>query len=138
MQDKLPGLENTPAVTERRACARLRVSSLMYVEIGSLNGGIVTSLSEKGMSLTAADSLAHAEWGDGPLQMRIQFPGSPQALEASGQIVWTSPSGKEARVRFVEMEEKARDQIRRWISDQTSSKVLRPDQPKLPKRQLPN
>ncbi len=138
MQDKLQGLENTSAVTERRACVRLRVSSLMYVAIGGLNGGIVTSLSEKGLSLTAADTLAHARRGDGPLRMRIQFPGDPQALEASGQIVWTSPSGKEGRVRFVELGEKARDQIRIWISNQISSNGLRQGPPRLPKMQLPN
>ena len=135
MQDKLQGIENTPAVTERRACPRLRVTSLIYVDIGSVNGGIVTSLSENGLALTAAATLA--EFGDGPLQMRIQFPGTLEALEASGEIVWTGSSGKEARVRFVDIAEKVRDQIRRWLSDQVSANGLRPEPPKLPKMRLP-
>ena len=117
MQDKLQGIANTPAVTERRGCPRLRVTSLMYIDIGSVNGGIVTSLSENGLALTAGATLGNAEFGDGPLRMQIQFPGTPEALEASGEIVWTGSSGKEARVRFVAIAEKARDQIRRWISD---------------------
>lgn len=138
MQDKLQGIANTPAVTERRGCPRLRVTSLMYIDIGSVNGGIVTSLSENGLALTAGATLGNAEFGDGPLRMQIQFPGTPEALEASGEIVWTGSSGKEARVRFVAIAEKARDQIRRWISDQAYTNGLRPEPPKLPKMRLPN
>ena len=138
MQDKLQGLENTPTVTERRACPRFRVSSLMYIDIGNINGGVVTSLSENGLAFTAAATLRNSELGDGALQLRIQFPGIPEAVEASGEIVWTSSSGKEARVQFVELEDKAREQIRSWISDQTAFDGLRAEPPKLPKMQLPN
>src|SRR5690349_18236175 len=138
MQDKLQGIENTPAVTERRACPRLRVTSLIYIDIGSVNGGIVTSLSENGLALTAAATLVDPQFGDGPLRMRIQFPGTSEALEASGELVWTGSSGKEARVRFVDIAEKARDQIRRWVSDQISANGLKPDPPKLPTMRLPN
>ena len=138
MQDKLPDAQNTPAVTERRACPRLRVTSLMYIDIGDVNGGIVTSLSENGLALMAAVSLGNANFGDGPLRVRIQFPGVPDAIEARGEIVWTSSSGKEACVRFVEPEEKAHKLIRSWISSQASGNSLGPDSPKLPKMRLPS
>jgi hypothetical protein len=138
MQDELQGARNTPEVTERRACPRLRPTSLIYIDIGNVNGGIVTSLSENGLAFTAAAALRNGQPGDGPLRMRIQFPGVPEALEASGEIVWTSSSGKEARVRFVELEDKAREQIQRWFSDQLSINGLRPEPPKLPKMQLPS
>ena len=137
MQDKLQATENTPAVTERRACPRLRVTSLMYIDIGNLNGGIVTSLSESGLALTAATALGNGELGDSPLRMRIQFPGIPDAIEASGQIAWRSSSGKEAGVRFVELEEKTREQIRNWISAQACAEALRREPPSLPKLRLP-
>ena len=136
MQDKLQGVESAPAVTERRACPRLRVTSLMYIDIGGVNGGIVTSLSENGLALTAAASLANAAFRDGPFRMRIQFPGNPEALEASGEIVWTCLSGKEASVRFVEVGDKSREQIRDWISDQASNSGLRQEPPKLPEMRL--
>lgn len=138
MQDKLQGIENSPAVTERRARPRFRVNSLMYIDIGNVNGGIVTSLSENGLALTAAATLGNAEFGDGPLQMRIQFPGVPEVLEANGEIVWTSASGKEACVRFVEIEDWAREEIRRWISDQAASNGIKQEPRKLPKMKLPN
>lgn len=137
MQDKLPDTENTPAVAERRAWPRFRVSSLLCVDIGNVNGGIVTSLSENGLALTVANALGNAEFGDGPHRFRIQFPGVPEAIEASGEIVWTSPSGKDARARFVEIGDKEREQIRRWISDQASGNRPRPGPPKLPKMRLP-
>src|SRR5438874_13587658 len=113
MQDKLQGIANTPAVTERRGCPRLRVTSLMYIDIGSVNGGIVTSLSENGLALTAGATLGDPAFGAGPLRMQIQFPGNPEAPSARREMVWTGSSGKEARVRLVAMPEKARDQIRR-------------------------
>lgn len=138
MQDKLQGPENSPAVTERRACPRFRVTSLMYIDIGTVNGGIVTSLSEKGLALAAADTLVNGEFGVGSLQMRIQVPGVLEALEANGEIVWTSASGKEACVRFLEIGDKAREEVRRWISNQASGNGLRPDPPTLPKMKLPS
>jgi len=138
MQEKLQVTENTFAVTERRACPRFRVTSLTYIDIGNVNGGIVTSLSEKGLSLTAAATLGNGDLGTGPLRMRIQFPGIPETIEASGELVWTGSSGKEACVRFVEIEETAREQIRGWLSDQISLNELRPEPPKLPKMQLPS
>lgn len=137
MQEKLQGTENTFAVTGRRACPRFRATSLVYIDIGNVNGAIVTSLSENGLSLTAAATLGNGDLRAGPLRMRIQFPGIPEAIEASGEVVWTGPSGKEAGVRFVEIEEAAREQIRGWLSDQTSLNELRPEPPQLPKMQLP-
>lgn len=138
MQDKLQSIPNTPEVPERRACPRIRVTSLIYIDIGTVNGGIVTSLSESGMAFATAASLRNGKQGNAPLRMRIQFPGIPEAIEANGEIVWTSSSGKEARVRFVELEDKAREQIKSWISDRTSINNLRPDPPQLPKMQLPS
>lgn len=138
MQDKLQGIENTPAATERRACPRLRPTSLMYMDIGNINGGIVTSLSEGGLAFTAAAILGNTEFGHGPLRIRVQFPGVPEALEAAGEVVWTSSSGKEACLRFVELEDNAREQIRSWISAQTSINELRLEPPTLPKMRLPS
>ena len=138
MQDKLQGIPDTPEGTERRGCPRLRPTSLIYIDIGTVNGGIVTSLSESGLAFAAAASLRKGEQENALLRMRVQFPGIPEAVEANAEIVWTSSSGKEARVRFVELEEKAREQIKSWISYRTSLNSLRPDPPQLPKMQLPS
>jgi len=50
MPDRLQGVEGKAAVSERRAGQRLRVSSLVYVELGKQNGGIVTCIGENGLA----------------------------------------------------------------------------------------
>ena len=137
MLDKLQGVDNTATAKERRTNRRLRVSSLIYVELDNGNGGIVTSISEGGLTLTMAGTLASSAEGDTPLEMQIQVPGIPGGIAATGQVVWRSKSGKEAGVRFVHLEEKAHQEIKKWISPQAPGSNSKAGQPGLPKMQLP-
>ncbi len=133
MPDRLQGVENkAPAVSERRASQRLRVSSLVYVELGKENGGIVTVISENGLALMAAANLGERGQDDELFKMRIQLPGLPGGIEADGQIVWRGNSGKEAGVRFVDLGVEAREQIRNWIATQGAKNAALPDQAELP------
>ena len=137
MPDRTPGVESTATAAERRASQRLRPSSLIYVELGNGNGGIVTWISESGMALTVAGILKRSEQHDEFLKMQIQFPGASGVIQAHGQIVWTSESGKEAGVKFVHLEGEVRQQIKGWISAQIAKNSLWPEQQPLPKMQLP-
>lgn len=137
MLDRTPGAESTAIATERRASHRLRAASLIYVDLGNGNGGIATWISESGMALTVADILKGSEQSDELLEMQIQFPGTPGVIKADGQIVWASESGKEAGVKFAHLEREARQQIKSWISEQITKNGLGPEQPALPKMQLP-
>ncbi|HVH71766.1 MAG TPA: PilZ domain-containing protein, partial [Candidatus Dormibacteraeota bacterium] len=138
MPDELQGVESTSTGTERRASARLRVHSLLYVELGEKNGGIVTTINENGLALAAAGALGAGErQGGEPLKMRIQLPGLPGGIEAEGRIVWRSESRKEAGVSFVELGEKSREQLRRWISAQAAQSGVRLNQPEFPRTQQP-
>ncbi len=133
MPDRLQGVENkAAAVSERRASQRLRVSSLVYVELGKENGGIVTFISENGLALMAAANLGERGQDDELFKMRIQLPGLPGGIEADGQIVWRGNSGKEAGVRFVDLGVEAREQIRNWIATQGAKNAALPDQAELP------
>lgn len=123
--------------TERRASQRVRASSLIYVEVGIGNGGIVTSLSETGLALTAAGILKGKEEGDELPKMQIQLPEFWGTIEANGLIAWKSQSGKEAGVRFVDLAEEARDRIRKWISAETGKNSFHVEQAEPPKMQLP-
>src|SRR5215472_3626214 len=137
MPDKMKGSESTAAASERRTTQRVRASSLIYVALDNGNGGIVTSISESGLALTAAGVLQEREMGDELPKMHIQLPEIEGAIEANGRIVWKSESGKEAGVRFIDLGEEDRDRIRRWICAQTRKKSFEQDQPELPKMQLP-
>ena len=128
MPDKLQGVQSTATTAERRASPRLRVSSLIYVELGNGNGGIVTSISGTGVGLAVADVLRESAQGNEALEMRIQLPGFASEIAANGQIVWRSKSGKEAGLRFVGLEEKTREDIENWISGKTSKKVPKVEQ----------
>lgn len=133
----MKGSKSTAAASERRATQRVRASSLIYVALDNENGGIVTSISQSGLALTAAGVLQGRETGDELPKMQIQLPEIEGAIEANGRIVWKSESGKEAGVRFVDLGEEGRNRIRRWISAQTRKNCFEQDQPDLPKMQLP-
>ena len=97
---------------ERRHRARHSPSSLTYVTLGDSNGGIIANISETGMYVTAGEPLREN------FLSRVSFrvPQSDAAVEAKGEIVWTSESKKEAGVRFVELREENRELIRNWIA----------------------
>jgi TonB family protein len=102
---------------ERRARTRLSPTSPIFVNVNGANGGIGFNISEDGLALSSAIILP-----DGPLRnMQIQFPGSQAWIEVSGQIAWKGKSNKEAGVRFDSLSEEACQQIRSWISSQTST-----------------
>jgi len=62
---------DTPAVlTERRLHPRHRIQTLAYVDLGEDNGGIVLNISEAGLALQAAITLADEELP----HLRIQLP----------------------------------------------------------------
>jgi PilZ domain len=79
--------------------------------LGEDNGGMVLNISEAGLALQAAITLADE---DLPL-IRFQLPPSKKIVEASGRITWVSPTGKEVGVAFVNLSEDVRAQINKWI-----------------------
>lgn len=102
---------------DRRTHVRRPVPSLAYVDLGENNGGVILNIGEGGMALTSAAPL----YPGVPTQMRFQLPGSNEWLEASGEIARISDSKKEAGLRFVNLSETARSQIKNWISTDISA-----------------
>jgi TonB family protein len=99
-------------IPDRRRHLRQRVRSLTYIDLGQNNGGIILNISEGGFALQAATILTSDHFP----RMRIKLPGCSDWVEASGEVTWTSESGKEAGVRFAEISDDARFQIRQWVS----------------------
>jgi len=110
--------------SERRVHLRRPVPSLAYVDLGENNGGVIMNISEGGLALTSVAPL-HT---DALAQMRFQLPGSSDWLEASGKIVRISVSKKEAGLRFGELSEDARNQIKGWISSNVSPAEFQPEE----------
>jgi TonB family protein len=110
--------------SDRRIHERRQVPSLAYVDLGENNGGVILNIGEGGIALTSAAPL----YPGIPTQMRFQLPGSNDWLEASGEIARISDSKKEAGLRFVNLSEAARSQIKKWISSDISAAGYRPDE----------
>ena len=97
---------------ERRLRVRRSPAALTYVTLGENNGGILANISETGMSVTAGEPLRENLFS----RVSFELPQSDRVIESSAEVVWTSESKKEAGLRFVDMREETREQIRNWIS----------------------
>ena len=93
---------------ERRLRVRRSPAALTYVTLGENNGGILANISETGMSVTAGEPLRENLFS----RVSFQLPQSDRVIESSAEVVWTSESKKEAGLRFVDMREETREQIR--------------------------
>src|SRR6266513_301488 len=118
--DNLAGDECLTHLRERRSHPRQQIRPLSYIELGRDNGGMLLNISEGGLALTAAMILTEEDLPT----IRIQFPGSRDEIEASGQIAWISESKREAGIRFVNLTEEARTIIASRISQPESPSEL--------------
>jgi len=113
-----------PSQADRRVRPRYRPSSVVYVKVGTENGGIVLNISETGLQLAAGEVLG---WDVVfPLSLKLSYQSDP--VEAGGQLVWLSESKRTAGFEFVSLTEPVRTQIRDWISIEENATVenLRP------------
>jgi TonB family protein len=106
--EQLAGL---PESSDRRARARRNPSSLAYLEMSEGNGGIVLNVSETGVAIAAAQSIDD----DHIACLSFRLPLLDRTFQAEGEVVWRSESKKSAGVRFVNLDERDRVQIRNWI-----------------------
>jgi TonB family protein len=111
---------NAEHSNDRRRYVRQRVRSLVYVKLGRDNGGIVLDVSEGGLVVQAANILT----GEALAQVHFQVPRTKNRIEISGQIVWVGESKKEAGVKFLDVPDDARVQLKQWISSEASAAEL--------------
>jgi TonB family protein len=95
---------------ERRRVRRRKVDSVVYVNIGRDNGGVLLDLSEGGMCISVANPLAVSS----EIQFELGFTGN-LPIEGTGQVSWVSESGKSAGVRFSSLSNESRVLIRKRL-----------------------
>jgi len=100
---------------ERRLNTRKTPDYLAYISLPSDNGGIVIDLSEGGLGFHA---VAPVE-ADGPIHFRFAMD-SPERVNAVGELAWKDESGKTCGVRFTELPDEVREQLRVWIGQSNS------------------
>jgi cell division septation protein DedD len=93
---------------ERRLARRKTLERLTYIDLPSHNGGIVIDVSEGGLSFHA---IAPVENG-GPIHFSLC--GGSQRIAGTGELMWTDWRGQVGGLRFTEIPEEIREQIRNW------------------------
>lgn len=96
---------------ERRLSTRKTPEHFAYLSLPMNNGGIVVDVSEGGLGFRA---IAPVE-ADGPIHFRFAID-SDTRIKAVGELAWKDESGKIGGLRFTELSDEAREQIRVWAS----------------------
>jgi TonB family protein len=124
-----PAISNDKAKPEeRRGSLRgILVHHVVLVFFGEDNWGKLSNMSESGMALEFSRPPSLGERVNFTFQVMgcMPMPHNPSALgesfEVVGEIVWLREFERIAGVRFVDLAEGSRDQIRQWLSLETSA-----------------
>jgi hypothetical protein len=109
--------------TERRSAKRQGLNSLLYLDLEPDNGGILLNLSETGMQISVARRLVTST------EVRFTLCLKPkEKISGTGRIAWLSPSGRSAGVHFLDLPEKARQEIRQWMGQSADNLSARDGQ----------
>jgi TonB family protein len=107
---------STASPVERRSCGRRRIDGVTYADLGADNGAILVNLSEGGLCF---QSVAPLELGQTVI-LKFKAPGG-EHLESRAKVAWLNESGKSGGLRFVELSEDARAQVRAWTDEESAA-----------------
>jgi len=107
----------TSGLSERRRKPRLSADSIIYVQLGSENGGIVVNLGTDGMAVHAAMELT-AEKNS---QFQLRLRGSGLNTELLGELVWLGATRKEVGISFRSPSAQVQKDIADWIERQNNA-----------------
>lgn len=97
---------------DRRQYPRYIPDSALLVSLGTSRRGFLSDLSEGGMAFDGFLPQDPAE----TLQLSFRLPDGCEVIEAMAEVVWTNDSRHRTGVRFTELAERTRRQIRQWLS----------------------
>ena len=98
---------------DRRRHTRQLITPHPYVALNSsTSGGILTDVSEGGMAL----NLVGPPVSDDVL-LDLNLSGSDEHFQTKGQVKWTKDSERRGGVKFVDLTESSRLQIKKWLAN---------------------
>ena len=97
--------------TEHRTFSDKKPQQLVYLELGSGNGGMLLSLSEDGFRFRAVTPVR----ANGNIPFAFALDGTHR-LEGSGVIEWVEEDGKSGGLRFTEVSDEFRSALSAWLS----------------------
>src|SRR5271166_602832 len=108
--------------TERRQTPRMKVEGLAYITLGPDNGGIVSDVSEGGLSFSSTlpvEQTAKIRFWFSQRMHKAEGVGRMECtrfLEAESELAWTDETRRKGGLRFTNLAKKDREEIRRWIN----------------------
>jgi protein TonB len=99
---------STPPQSRRRYHARRRIDGLIYVDFGPDNGAILIDLGEGGLGFQSVVPVSIEQ----AILLKFKVPGETNPVEGYAEVAWLNESGKGGGLRFVELSENSRAQIR--------------------------
>jgi hypothetical protein len=108
---------------DRRQHPRLIPDSALLVSVDRLRRAFLSDLSEGGM---AFDGLV-VENGPSVISLAFELPEGGGAIHATAEVVWTCESRHRTGVRFLELAEECRQQLREWLSARVVALEGRPE-----------
>jgi hypothetical protein len=101
---------------ERRLSVRKPLDQVVCLSLPSNNGGFVLDVSEGGLGFHAIGPVE----ADGPIRFRFAMD-SVERLTAVGELAWKDETGKIGGLRFTELPDEVREQIRVWADESKAS-----------------
>jgi PilZ domain len=96
--------------SDRRKKTRKSPPSLVYVELGSSNGGMLRDLSKEGFAVRAMMPLRPGE--KTPFSLVLN---ATTSIEGQGEVLWIEENGRVAGIRFLEIPAHALRQVQSWL-----------------------
>jgi TonB family protein len=104
---------STPAQSRRRYHPRRRIDGLIYVDFGPDNGAILIDLGEGGLGFQSVVPVII----DQAILLKFKVPGETNPVEGYAEVAWLNESQKGGGLRFVELGENSRAQIRGFAGE---------------------
>lgn len=96
--------------SERRQAPRIAFDMLTYINLEPGNGGMTLNISEGGLGFRAVVPVQKG----GTIHVRLSEPNL--RIEADAVLAWSDETQKKGGLRFINLSEEARRQVRHWIS----------------------
>ena len=104
--------------TERRQQARKVPKDFTYIRVGEDSGGRVLNVSEQGLSFEALSPIRYTE--SFPFWLSFNL---VDRIDGEGTVVWVDTAKRTAGIRFMDLSEYARDQIRSWMNETATERA---------------
>jgi len=104
--------------TERREQARKVPKDFTYIRVGEDSGGRVLNVSERGLCFEALSPIRYTE--SFPFWLSFNL---IDRIDGEGTVVWVDTAKRTAGIRFMDLSEYAREQIRSWMVESATEEM---------------